>query len=46
MKLNDMVKQPGEWLRADGPEADIVISSRVRIARNLTNYPFEQKLLG
>jgi protein arginine kinase len=44
MKLNDMVKQPGEWLRADGPEADIVISSRVRIARNLTNYPFARKM--
>jgi protein arginine kinase len=30
----------GEWLRADGPESDIVISSRVRLARNVAGFPF------
>lgn len=30
----------GEWLRGGGIEADIVISSRVRLARNLAGYPF------
>lgn len=29
-----------EWMKGEGPESDIVISSRVRIARNLTGYPF------
>lgn len=29
-----------EWMRGEGPESDIVISSRVRIARNLSGYPF------
>lgn len=29
-----------EWMKVDGPESDIVISSRVRLARNLKNYPF------
>src|SRR5205814_2070816 len=30
----------GEWLRGSGPESDIVISSRIRIARNLAEFPF------
>ncbi|GIP41530.1 protein-arginine kinase [Paenibacillus sp. J31TS4] len=29
-----------EWMKDDGPDSDIVISSRIRIARNLRNYPF------
>ncbi|SEN59623.1 protein arginine kinase [Lihuaxuella thermophila] len=29
-----------EWMRVKGPESHIVFSSRVRIARNLTAYPF------
>ena len=40
MKLNDLVKQTGEWLKGEGPDADIVISSRVRLARNIKDYPF------
>ena len=40
MELNDLVKGSGEWLRGSGPEADIVISSRVRLARNLADFPF------
>jgi protein arginine kinase len=30
----------GEWLRGSGPESDIVISSRIRLARNLADFPF------
>lgn len=29
-----------EWMKREGPDSDIVISSRVRIARNLHAYPF------
>ncbi len=29
-----------EWMKGRGPDSDIVISSRVRIARNLRPYPF------
>ncbi|MBN2909237.1 protein arginine kinase [Polycladomyces sp. WAk] len=29
-----------EWMRGGGPQSDIVISSRVRIARNLAGLPF------
>ena len=40
MKFPDLIASPGEWLRADGPHHDIVISSRVRLARNLRDLPF------
>src|SRR5690606_31274990 len=30
----------GEWLKGSGPESDIVISSRIRLARNLADFPF------
>ena len=29
-----------EWLDADGPFADVVLSTRVRLARNLENHRF------
>ncbi len=29
-----------EWMRGDGPEADIILSSRIRLARNLAQFPF------
>ncbi|MHC4849934.1 MAG: protein arginine kinase [Planctomycetota bacterium] len=40
MNFDDLLTQSGEWLRGSGPESDIVISSRVRLARNLAGYPF------
>jgi protein arginine kinase len=40
VEINDFVQNTGEWLSGTGPEADIVISSRVRLARNLADYPF------
>ena len=39
-RLNDLTAQCGEWLRGSGPESDIVISSRIRLARNLAQFPF------
>jgi protein arginine kinase len=30
----------GEWLKGSGPDSDIVISTRVRLARNIQGYPF------
>jgi protein arginine kinase len=38
--LADLARTSGEWLRGDGPESDIVISSRVRLARNVAGFPF------
>ena len=40
LDLNDLARKSGEWLRGSGPESDIVISSRVRLARNLADFPF------
>lgn len=31
------------WLTGDGPDADVVVSSRVRLARNLRGMPFPQQ---
>ncbi|MFH0981633.1 MAG: protein arginine kinase [Planctomycetota bacterium] len=39
-QIDDLTKQTGEWLRAEGPLSDVVISSRMRLARNLKGYPF------
>nr|MBU1328504.1 protein arginine kinase [Candidatus Omnitrophota bacterium] len=40
MTLDDLLNNTGEWIRCTGPVCDIVMSSRVRLARNLANYPF------
>jgi len=40
MKIDDLLQQSGEWLRGSGPESDVVMSSRVRLARNLHRFPF------
>lgn len=43
MNLTDLAKKPGEWMRGEGPMSEIVISSRVRLARNVAGYPFFSK---
>lgn len=40
MILDDPTRSTGEWLRGEGPLAEVVISSRVRLARNITQFPF------
>jgi len=40
MQLDDLASSSGEWLKGTGPESDIVISSRIRLARNLADFPF------
>lgn len=40
MELDKLAQSSGEWLRGSGPQSDIVISSRIRLARNLADYPF------
>jgi len=40
VNLDDLTQTSGEWLKGTGPQADIVISSRIRLARNLAAYPF------
>lgn len=40
MNLRGITENAGEWLRGSGPHSDVVISSRVRLARNLAGFPF------
>lgn len=41
MRLNRYTKEAlSEWMRGEGPDSDIVVSSRIRIARNLSSYTF------
>jgi len=40
MKFANVMSNSGEWLRGEGPHHQIVISSRVRFARNLLDRPF------
>src|SRR5882672_4384474 len=40
MKIDELLSSPSEWVRTEGPNSKIVMSSRVRFARNLRNVPF------
>ena len=40
MNLDHLTKSAGEWLKGSGPDSDIVISSRIRLARNIKDFPF------
>jgi len=40
MKLTDISNDINEWFSGSGPLADIVISSRIRLARNLAGHKF------
>lgn len=37
------VKRGADWLRGLGADSDVVVSSRVRLARNVAGYPFLSK---
>lgn len=43
MNLDSLTHSNGEWLRGTGPESDIVVSSRIRLARNLSSFPFTSR---
>jgi protein arginine kinase len=40
MTIDDLTRSTGEWLQPGGPLGDVVISSRIRLARNLAGRPF------
>jgi len=42
MTLNNLLTQSSEWLRGTGKDSHIVISSRIRLARNLRDFSFPQ----
>jgi protein arginine kinase len=40
VELGDLDRRGGEWLRGGGARQDVVLSSRVRLARNLAGFAF------
>lgn len=41
MSLEQFIsKASSAWMQADGPDSDIVLSSRIRLARNISKYKF------
>ncbi len=40
MPIHNILTNTGEWLRGEGPHSQIVVSSRVRLARNLKAHSF------
>ena len=40
MKIDELLSKPSEWVRSDSPNSKIVMTSRVRLARNLRHVPF------
>src|SRR5213082_830387 len=43
MHLDNLIPSTGEWLRGTGPESDVVVSTRIRLARNLAAFPFTNR---
>src|SRR5437899_2126916 len=43
MNLDSLLPNLGEWLRGTGPESDVVVSTRIRLARNVVHYPFTNR---
>ena len=43
MRIEELLNHTGEWLRGTGPNANIVMSSRIRLARNLDAAIFTNK---
>ena len=49
--LEELLSAPSPWLTGDGPSAGMVLSTRIRLARNLRGVPFthrarEEQLVG
>ncbi len=44
MAFEHLVNHTGEWLKGKGPDSDVVISSRVRLARNVEDFFFVEKM--
>ena len=42
--LSELAKTSGGWLAASGPESDVVVSTRIRLARNVVGFPFMSRL--
>jgi protein arginine kinase len=44
LKLRDIInKNLTHWVSGEGPESEVVLSSRIRLARNLDNFPYPNR---
>jgi len=43
MKIHILLNKNSEWIEGSGPDAEIVLTSRIRMARNLAEYPFPSR---
>lgn len=43
MRIDDLIHHTGEWLKGTGPNSNIIMSTRIRLARNLARIPFPGK---
>ena len=41
--FEDFLTSKSSWLNGQGPSSDIVFSSRIRLARNISDYPFPSR---
>jgi protein arginine kinase len=41
--FEEMARKPAVWLSGEGPDSQVVLSSRVRLARNIANSPFPSR---
>ncbi|HTO90442.1 MAG TPA: protein arginine kinase [Candidatus Sulfotelmatobacter sp.] len=41
--FGDLLSRPSPWLSGDGPHAEMVLSTRMRLARNLQSVPFTHR---
>ena len=40
MRFQTLINHPADWMQGSGPHSEIVMTSRVRLARNLRGFPF------
>lgn len=43
MEFEDLIHQTGEWLKGEGVYSEVVMSSRIRLARNISKIPFPHR---
>ncbi len=46
LRINDILEKPVPWLDSEVTESKVVISSRLRLARNLSQFPFPNNAQG
>lgn len=44
MEPSDLAIRAGQWLRVPGPDSDVVLSTRIRLARNVEGYAFPGRI--